>query len=71
MKTVQGIVEGGVVRLPPDATIAEGAKVIVAIVEPGLPEGIPSLSSELEEEDVQFVRACRGRLARELREEDA
>ena len=67
MKTIRGIVEGGVVKLPPGAQLAEGAQVVVTVIEPITSELM--LPLELEDEDVAFARACRGRLNQELRSE--
>lgn len=67
MRTIRGIVEGGVVKLPPGARLAEGAQVVVTMIEPITGELV--LPPELEDEDVAFARACRGRLNQDLRAE--
>ena len=71
MRTFTGTVHNGTVKLPPGANVAEGARVVVAVLDAG-PRGseLPSYPPELEAEDAAFVQACRGRLAPHLRDED-
>ena len=70
MRTLQGVVKGGAVELPPGVEIMEGTRVIIAILRSPVAEEYAALPPEMEDEDVQFVRACRGRLARELRAQE-
>ena len=71
MKTFTATVENGTVTLPPDARVEDGAKVVVTVLDPKRdgPE-LPPYPPELEAEDAAFVQACRGRLARHLRDEE-
>jgi len=63
MKTFSATVRDGAVRVPRDAQVQDGAKVVVAVVSSGRAGEATSYPPELEAEDVEFVRACRGRLA--------
>jgi hypothetical protein len=68
MSPFRGKVERGVVRLSRKKALPEGQKVIIVPV-PSAAKG--SLASpEAEQEDVEFVRATRGRLARQLKSEN-
>jgi hypothetical protein len=70
MKTFTATVRNGLIRIPEHARIREGAKVLLAVVGDS-PEGEAlAPSSEIEAEDVEFVRACRGRLAAQMRAEE-
>jgi hypothetical protein len=68
MNPVEGTVENGIVRLSRSGVLREGQRVIVIPVPPT--PGHLALSAEAEEEDVAFVRASRGRLARQLGSEE-
>ena len=50
--------------------VSDGSRVIVTILEPTDKIEDRFLSEELEDEDVEFVRACRGRLAKQLQTAD-
>ena len=63
---IQGTVKGSSVKLPD----AISSRVIVTILEPTTKMENKLLSEELENEDVEFVRACRGRLAKQLQTAD-
>ncbi len=71
MRTFTGKVENGSVRLPRSARLRDGTRVIVAVM-PGVRRGrtLAVYPPELEAEDARFVQACRGRLVRQLREEE-
>jgi hypothetical protein len=71
MKTVRGKVEGGMIKLPPNTQLAEGAQVIVAIVSP--PTSPPDSflpPPDIQAEDLAFVMACRDQLNRRLQDEE-
>jgi hypothetical protein len=71
MKTYCGTVRNGVVKLPPGAHVHDGERVVLAVLSaPGVCRDA-GVARQLEDEDVEFVRACRGRLATSLRAEDA
>ena len=53
-----------VAALPP--WVIDGSRVIVTILEPTAKLDDNYLSKGIEDEDVEFVRACRGRLAKQL-----
>ena len=71
MRTSTATVQNGTVKLPPDANVEDGARVVVAVLggEPRGPE-LPAYPPDLEAEDVAFVHAWRGRLATHLRGEE-
>jgi len=54
------------VKLPDAIKVSDGSRVIVTVLEPTAKIEDKFLSEELENEDVEFVRACRGRLAKQL-----
>ena len=70
MKTFTGTVKNGAVRLPPQAQVRDGSKVVMAVLSEGTRETENPLVAELEAEDVAFVRACRGRIAGHMRAEE-
>ncbi len=63
---IKGTVKGSSVKLPGAIKVSDGSRVIVTILEPTAKIEDNFLSEELEDEDVEFVRACRGRLAKQL-----
>ena len=63
---IQGTVKGSSVKLPEAIKESDGSRVIVTILEPPTNIEDKLLSQELENEDLEFVRACRGRLAKQL-----
>jgi hypothetical protein len=63
---IQGTVKGSSVKLPEAIKVSDGSRVIVTILEPATNIEDKLLSQELENEDLEFVRACRGRLAKQL-----
>ncbi len=63
---IKGTVKGSSVKLPDVLKVSDGSRVIVTILEPTAKIEDKFLSEELENEDVEFVRACRGRLAKQL-----
>jgi hypothetical protein len=70
MITVQGTVKNGVVKLPATVKLSDGSRVMITILESINKPAPDTLSRDIEAEDVDFVRACRGRLAKQLREDD-
>lgn len=68
MSPITGKVESGIVKLAPKGILPDGQKVVVIPLSSGEGNGRPS--PEAEQEDVEFIRAGRGRLARQLRSED-
>ena len=68
MITVSGTVQGGLVKLPEAIRISDGSRVIITILEPMAQQADRFLPDHIEAEDLEFVRACRGRLAKQLRE---
>ena len=70
MITVQGTVKNGVVKLPATLKLSEGSRVIITILESIGKRAPNTLPKDIETEDIDFVRACRGRLAKQLREDD-
>jgi len=67
---IQGTVKGSSVKLPAAIKVSDGSRVIVTILEPAANIEDELLSKELENADVEFVRACRGRLAKQLQTTD-
>jgi hypothetical protein len=67
---IQGTVKGSSVKLPEAIKVSDGSRVIVTILEPAANIEDKLLSRELENEDLEFVRACRGRLAKQLQTTD-
>ncbi len=63
---IKGTVKGSSVKLPDAIKVSDGSRVIVTVLEPTTEIEDKFLSEELENEDVEFVRACRGRLAKQL-----
>jgi hypothetical protein len=68
MSPIKGMVENGNVRLGQKGVLRDGQRVVVIPV-PST-EGPVVPSPEAEREDVEFVRASRGRRARQLEAED-
>jgi hypothetical protein len=58
------------VKLPEAIKVSDGSRVIVTILEPATNIEDKLLSQELEDEDLEFVRACRGHLAQQLQTAD-
>jgi hypothetical protein len=58
------------VKLPNAIKVSDGSRVIVTILGPNTKIEDEFLSAELENEDVEFVRAHRGRLAKLLQKVD-
>ena len=67
---IQGTVKGSSVKLPEAIKVSDGSRVIVTILEPPTNIEDKLLSQELENEDIEFVRACRGRLGKQLQTAD-
>ena len=67
---IQGTVKGSSVKLPDAIKISDGSRVIITVLEPTKKMENKLLFEELENEDVEFVRACRGRLAKQLQKAD-
>ena len=67
---IQGTVKGSSVKLPEAIKVSDGSRVIVTILEPATNIEDKLLSQELENEDLEFVRACRGRLVKQLQTAD-
>jgi hypothetical protein len=67
---IQGTVKDSSVKLPKAIKVSDGSRVIVTILEPATNIEDTLLSQELENEDLEFVRACRGRLAKQLQTAD-
>jgi hypothetical protein len=63
---IKGTVKGSAVKLPDAIKVSDGSRVIITILEPTARMEDKFFSKELENEDVEFVRACRGRLAKQL-----
>ena len=63
---IKGTVKGSSVKLPDAIKVSDGSLVIVTVLEPTAKIEDKFLSEDLENEDVEFVRACRGRLAKQL-----
>lgn len=70
MKTIPGIVEGGVVKLQTTTHAFEGCRVVVAVIEQPEVSQAVMLPEEIEAEDLAFVQACHGRLVSHLQEEE-
>ena len=68
MSPIRGTVENGNVRLVKKGILRDGQKVVVVPLPAA--ESLGGLSAEAEQEDVEFVRATRGRRARQLDSED-
>ena len=67
---IQGTVKDRSVKLPDAIKVTDGSRVIVTILEPAAKAEVKLLTGELENEDVEFVSACRGRLAKQLETAD-
>ena len=67
---IKGTVKGSLVKLPDDVKVSDGLRVLVTILEPTYKNTGKFLSEEIEHEDVEFVRACRGRLAKQFQTTD-
>lgn len=70
MITVPATVQDGFVKLPETMRVADGSRVIITILEPLAKDNGRFLPDAIESEDVEFVRACRGRLAKQLQKAD-
>ena len=70
MRTFTATVRNGVIQLPKGARVREGARVVLAVVGGPGGDGPSSLPPAIEAEDVEFVRACRGHLAAQMRAEE-
>jgi ferredoxin len=57
---IQGTVKGSSVKLSDAIKVSDGSRVIVTILGANTKIEDEFLSEELENEDVEFVRACRG-----------
>jgi hypothetical protein len=68
MSPIKGMVQNGNVRLGEKGVLREGQRVVVIPI-PST-EGPVHPTPEAEQEDVEFVRASRGRRARQLESED-
>ncbi|MBM4031042.1 MAG: hypothetical protein FJ291_04570 [Planctomycetes bacterium] len=69
MRTFAGTVENGTVRLPADAHLRDGTRVVVTVMPRARKHRtLAGYAPELEAEDARFVQACRGRPVRELRD---
>jgi hypothetical protein len=66
MLYIKGTVKGSSVKLPDAIKVSDGSRVIVTILEPTAKIEDRLLSDDIEDEDLEFVRACRGRLAKQL-----
>jgi hypothetical protein len=69
--TVVATVRNGVVKVPRRARIRDGSRVVMAVVRDGKAAKQVVYPPEIEAEDVEFARACRARLAKQLQDEDA
>ena len=67
---IKGTVKDRSVKLPDAIEVSDGSSVIITLLEPPAKTLDKLLTEELENEDVEFVRACRGRLARQLQSAD-
>ena len=67
---IKGTVKDRSVKLPDAIEVSDGSHVIITLLEPPAATEDKLLIEELENEDVEFVRACRGRLARQLQSAD-
>ena len=70
MKTFTGTVENGAVKLPARSGVRDGSRVVLAVIGEGQPGPVDEVAAELEAEDVEFVRACRGRIVSHMRDEE-
>ncbi len=66
---IQGTVKGSSVKLSDAIKVSDGSRVIVTILGANTKIEDEFLSEELENEDVEFVRACRGGLAKQLQKD--
>jgi len=63
---IQSTVKAGAVKLPDAIKVSDGSRVIVTILEPATKGADSRLPEDLESEDVDFVRACQGCLAKQF-----
>ncbi len=68
MSPIKGTVENGHIRPLGKGILREGQTVIVIPLPSS--EGPVEIPGEVEKEDVEFVRASRGRLARQIHSQD-
>jgi hypothetical protein len=68
MSPIKGTVQNGDVRLGEKGILRDGQRVVVIPIP--LTEGPVGPTPEAEQEDVEFVRASRGRRARQFESED-
>ncbi len=70
MVYIQSTVNEGVIKLPDKIKITDGSRVIVTVFNPGETSDSKNYSEKFESEDVEFIRACRGRLAKQMQNSD-
>lgn len=70
MVTVTGTVQNGIIKLPETMRVSNGSRVIITILGAMKKNGDHFFPPSIEMEDLAFVRACRGRLAKQLQEAD-
>jgi hypothetical protein len=71
MRTFTGIVENGVVKLPPKARVRDGSRVVLTILGRKAKHREPLQTPQMDAEDLAFVRACRRHLNKLMRDEEA
>jgi len=71
MKTFAGVVENGVVKLPPNARLRDGSRVILMVVGRTEEGPAPARDAGIEAEDAPLAEACRGNINEAVRDEEA
>jgi len=70
MRALTGIVESGVVKLPPKARVRDGSKVVMMVVGRKGRAGAIRRSRGAEAEDARLVQACRRSINEAMRAEE-
>ena len=69
MRTLSGFVENGSVKLPPNARVRDGSRVLMVVLGRKGRERTPPRDARIEAEDAEFVKACRRSIGEAIRAE--
>lgn len=70
MKTMAGVVENGIIRLPSKARVRNGSRVVMMILGRKRRKHVAPPDPRIEAEDAQFVQACRRSISEAMRIEE-
>ena len=70
MKTLTGVVENGIVKLPPKTRVRDGSRVVLTILGRKVKYREPLQTPQMDAEDIAFVRACRRSINEAMRAEE-